>query len=190
MGMFGDRSALAALYSAIDSQKRKAAGLFTDPMAHLEMIGGKIKDDPEAFAQQLAGMAGVIKPAYHGTIYNFPRFMLSDGSSNPHPTAGLGVFTTNSPREATEYALQAAKQKGMKPFEAGENIRPVNVELKNPYKMSPEKWAKLSSMPKEKIEKIKQDLMKQGYDGLILNEGRDIENYVSFYPEAVKSVFE
>jgi hypothetical protein len=63
MGMFGDRSALAALYSAIESQKRKAAGLFTDPMGRVEQVAGKIKDDPEAFAQQLAGIAGNIKPA-------------------------------------------------------------------------------------------------------------------------------
>ncbi len=64
MGLLSDQyaSPMAALLSQIESAKRKAKGLFTDPIAQVEMVGGRIKDDPEAFAQQLAGMAGVIKP--------------------------------------------------------------------------------------------------------------------------------
>lgn len=80
--MFGDQAALAALYSAIESQKRKAKGLFTDPMAHLEQIGGKIKDDPDAFAMQLATMQGGLASKYFKTPFD-PKTGYASVLNNP-----------------------------------------------------------------------------------------------------------
>jgi hypothetical protein len=124
------------------------------------------------YAPNVAGMiksvAGKPLTLYHGTKSNIDEFVPSKGGEY-----GSGIYFGETPEQASYFAKNA---KGTE----GENIIPVNLDIKNPLNVTAYERDKVRS------KSIKQ-LEKKGYDGIVATGLTGEKQYIAFRPEQVVS---
>jgi hypothetical protein len=105
---------------------------------------------------------------YHGTKSDIEEFIPSKGGEY-----GGGIYFGETPSQASFFAKNA---KGIE----GENIIPVNLDIKNPLNVTAYERDKVRS------KSIKQ-LEKKGYDGIVATGLTGEKQYIAFRPEQVIS---
>lgn len=111
---------------------------------------------------------------YHGTDKNIKQYDQSKLGGNPdtaHQTSQLGFFLTDDPDEASAYA---GKRKGA-------NVQALHAQIKNPYHTS---WDEIHEQDGWELQ---QKLKKRGYDGVVIKDKGQPNNYVAFHPHQIKS---
>ena len=111
---------------------------------------------------------------YHGTNKNIKQYDQSKLGGNPdtaHQTSQLGFFLTDNPDEASAYA---GKRKGA-------NVQALHAQIKNPYHTS---WDEIHEQDGWELQ---QKLKKRGYDGVVIKDKGNPNNYVAFHPHQIKS---
>lgn len=133
------------------------------------------KDAFNRFMNEMPNVAGMIKAVngqpltlYHGTKSNIDEFVPSKGGEY-----GGGIYFGETPEQAFYFAKNA---KGIE----GENIIPVNLDIKNPMNVTAYERDKVRS------KSIKQ-LEKKGYDGIVATGLTGEKQYIAFRPEQVIS---
>lgn len=119
---------------------------------------------------------------YHGTSasdieqYNTKP----DARGVSAPQSVLGAWFTDSPKRASGYA-----------YKEGGNVRPVEIDIKNPYTLTRLEAADINIKGRnpDAYLALRHRLEKEGYDGVIVEESGG-KSYVAFYPEQIKSIFE
>jgi hypothetical protein len=111
-----------------------------------------------------------IGPVYHGTSGSFTNFSDATlGTSTGDPNSVLGHFFTSSKREALLY---------------GKNVITAQLYIKNPYEASMDE---LVSLEKEDYIQLREDLVNDGYDGIIAQDDDSGEYwYVAFSNNQIK----
>ena len=122
---------------------------------------------------------------YHGSRADIDAFEVDHPNKKDRGWLGKGIYLINDAFYAGEYAN---KKRG----EAGQNVMPLFVRMKNPYITSVEEKAKLGIDSDKQAEKRTAELMKRGYDGIIAYDFNqpdwmDNKEVVVFSPEQVKS---
>jgi len=128
-------------------------------------------------------------PMYHGTTTDFDEFDLGKTGKNDSGWYGRGIYLTPDPDTASAYTQYQdwAQRTGVD----GANVMPVTASIKNPYYWPDGRKAALN---KEESEQIRNELVSQGYDGVIVaNKFADpkfADKYevVAFYPNQVRSI--
>lgn len=126
---------------------------------------------------------------YHGTTSDFDQFDLSKAGKNDSGWYGRGIYLTPDPDTASAYTQyqEYAQRTGAD----GANVLPVRVKIKNPYYWPEGRKAALN---KEESEAITQELLAQGFDGVIVPNKyadpkvADMYEVVAFSPEQIRSV--
>ena len=163
--------------------------------------GGAVKKAAEALKTFLEP-SKIKQRLYHGTtgdIYEFDPATAAKQTGNP--TSYFGTFLSDSPKEAGRYARDW--QHG---GTYGGNIMPVHAQIKNPYPMSYKEYEHYSEAEynrfiknpskemqdkhrQEAMQEVlarKQQLIDQGYDGIVVKIG-GINEYIPFSPNQIKS---
>jgi len=129
----------------------------------------------ENYMVKSGGMINMIEDAsgkpltvYHGTKSDIEEFIPSKGGEY-----GSGIYFGDTPSQASFFAKNA---KGIE----GENIIPVNLDIKNPLNVTAYERDKVRS------KSIKQ-LEKKGYDGIVATGLTGEKQYIAFRPEQVIS---
>lgn len=149
--------------------------------------------------------AGNPKMLFHGTNKEYENYSESAlGTKTGNPTSLLGFFFSGSPKEASRYTTDWGKEGG--------NVRPVYLDIKNPKRLTYKEINDISmasfdeSLPvnawktkegqeaikaageraKKMAVDLKENLIKEGYDGAIVRIGGQDE-YIAFYPQQIKS---
>lgn len=135
--------------------------------------------------------------AYHGTGDNIKEFDLTHPNRKDSGWLGKGIYTTDSPRLAGDYSI-------LKAGDAGPNIMPLSVSLKNPYFATLKDKQRLQAIEHNdgsfwgsvEADNWTQKLKALGHDGVILpykaadvgasNVSREI---VAFEPHQIRSKF-
>lgn len=126
---------------------------------------------------EVTDSAGDAKEVYHGTNAEFDSFDGGlAGTTTKHPTSQLGIFFTESEKDAKEF---------------GTNIKKAYLKIENPKKYSNiefeklldsglEDWRDAFDNPKlnAKFKRLKNKLIKEGYDGIIVEP-----EFKTDYPE-------
>ena len=156
----------------------------------------------EAGKQKFLEPSKIKQRLYHGTtsdIYEFDPAAAAQQTGNP--TSYFGTFLSESPKEAERYARNW--QRG---GTYGGNIMPLHVQMTNPYPMSYKEYSQyaegefnrfLKNPSKEMQDKHRQEAMQdvlarkqqlidQGYDGIVVKVG-GINEYIPFSPNQIKS---
>lgn len=156
----------------------------------------------EAGKQKFLEPSKIKQRLYHGTtgdIYEFDPAAAAKQTGNP--TSHFGTFLSESPKEAGRYARDWQHGGTL-----GGNIMPVHVQMTNPYPMSYKEYDQyangefnrfLKNPSEEMKEKNRQDaiqdvltrkqqLIDQGYDGIVVKVG-GINEYIPFSPNQIKS---
>ena len=125
---------------------------------------------------------------YHGTASDFSVFNTTRSGE-----FGPAIYTTDSPREASEYGEGQQKQ--------GVNVMPLYISLKNPYKKGVDAfWKEFGKDDSDAaaVERAKA----AGYDGVIaqraddyydnatkkfVSTGKKLNHYIAFHPHQIKS---
>jgi len=126
---------------------------------------------------------------YHGTTSDFDKFDLEKAGKNDSGWYGRGIYLTPDPDTASAYTQyqEYAQRTGAD----GANVLPLRVKIKNPYYWPEGRKAALN---KEESEAITQELLAQGFDGVIVPNKyadpkfADMYEIVAFSPEQVRSV--
>jgi len=126
---------------------------------------------------------------YHGTTSDFDKFDLEKAGKNDSGWYGRGIYLTPDPDTASAYTQyqEYAQRTGAD----GANVLPVRVRIKNPYYWPEGRNAALN---KEESEAITQELLAQGFDGVVVPNKyadpkfADMYEVVAFSPEQVRSV--
>lgn len=115
---------------------------------------------------------------YHGSPNDFEEF--KDDLIGKNLTFGKGFYFTNSKQLGKSYA--------------GENGKIFNcyIKIENPYIIKSPKMSFEEGLRKRRIFRnnpnVREDLIKQGYDGIMLIEDDGYMEVVAFYPNQIKSV--
>ncbi|MCM1128418.1 MAG: hypothetical protein NC211_00705 [Alistipes senegalensis] len=134
---------------------------------------------------QLDPETGEPQVYYHGSKADISAFDLSHPNKKDRGWLGKGIYLTSELWVAEEYAHN-------KQGEAGQNIMPLFVRLRNPYIASFEEKQTLGIRSEEEARERTAELIRQGYDGIIAYEFREedwvnTKEVVVFSPEQVKS---
>lgn len=112
---------------------------------------------------------------YHGSNYNFNEFKLNNEIDESHMSHLIGIFFTKDVDIAKSY---------------GSIIYKCYLNIRKPFKISVDNLIKIDT--KDKAIKMRNSLIKQGYDGII-QLGYSIEDNMSqiiaFYPNQIKSIY-
>ena len=115
---------------------------------------------------------------YHGSPNDFEEF--KDDLIGKNLTFGKGFYFTNSKQLGKSYA--------------GENGKIFNcyIKIENPYIIQSPKMSFEEGLRKRRIFRnnpnAREDLIKQGYDGIMLIEDDGYVEVVAFYPNQIKSI--
>jgi len=126
---------------------------------------------------------------YHGTTSDFDEFDLKKAGKNDSGWYGRGIYLTPDPDTASAYTQyqEYAQRTGAD----GANVLPVRVRIKNPYYWPEGRKAALN---KEESEAITQELLAQGFDGVVIPNKyadpkfADMYEVVAFNPNQVRSI--
>jgi len=167
--------------SILEGQKRNQelmAQAFSNPDRPFQVtnqqamgeLGDRMLSGPLSIAPvgMIKSPSGKPQTFYHGTKSNIDEFVPSKGGEY-----GSGIYFAETPEGAAFYAKNA---KGVE----GENIIPVNLDIKNPLSVTAYERDKVRS-------KSIKDLMKKGYDGIVATGLTGEKQYVAFKPEQVIS---
>jgi len=149
---------------------------------------------------------------YHGTATAPEAFDASRaGSSSTHPTAALGFFFTDNPDLAGQFAdeIDTTDWPPKRLPQEGANLVPAYLSIKNPMRMTAEKWrdvvfrAGANGEPGfigyglEQVRRWRQKIEAAGFDGVhvigdpkyrdSLSPEYGSDNWVAFRPEQIKS---
>ena len=138
---------------------------------------------------------------YHGTSDSIQKFDLDHPNRKDTGWLGTGVYMTDSSPLAGAYAL--LKSLGPKSGNAGANVIPMFVSLKNPYFATIEDKRKLQGIAlkdpirgREAADQFTEKLKGLGHDGVVLQyDAKDVgasnisREIVAFEPNQVKSIF-
>ena len=127
----------------------------------------------------LVNQDGTPQMLFHGTSDDIAVFDLDHENRKDTGWLGTGVYLTDSPYLAGEYAR-------IKPGAASPNVIPVNARLENPYIATREEKSQLKNSGREGADRWTEKVRSLGHDGVILemNGAREI---VIFDPAGVKS---
>ncbi len=117
---------------------------------------------------------------YHGTRDDIHGFELDHPNRKDHGWLGEGIYLTDSPDLAYDYA-------DIKQGEAGKNILPLNARIDNPYLATPEEKERISRNPASG-KTFTQSLKEQGYDSVVLDLGEGKHEIVVFDSSKIRSV--
>jgi hypothetical protein len=137
-----------------------------EPVGYLAMAAPYTKGMP--IGASIKDVSGKPLTLYHGTKSNIEEFIPSKGGEY-----GSGIYFAETPSQASFFAKNA---KGTE----GENIIPVNLDIKNPLNVTALERDKVRS------KSIKQ-LEKKGYDGIVATGLTGEKQYIAFKPEQVIS---
>ena len=105
--------------------------------------------------------------AYHGTKENFEIFDDAIAASKgDHSTSQLGHFFTTNRNEALQY---------------GDKIMEAYLSLRKPHITT---W---KDIKEEDGYDLKQKLISQGYDGVLIRDGKGSDWYVVFTPSQIQT---
>lgn len=212
----GQQRVLASVRRKIEAAAREVMrlkhaldkGLFATPdlqetlFEPSEKYGSVRTDTPEFkrwFGQsKVVDKTGKPLRVYHGTKANISVFKISESGA-----LGPGIYFTDNPDEASEYAkyAKAQKSKGYNIRQPdsrtpkGANVIPVYLSIQKPWTGSIEAfdkrfgWITGSKDYSSPGEEIIRNAQKAGYDGIIVDAGKGVNNYVVFSPRQVKSVY-
>lgn len=139
-------------------------------------------DMSQAARMQRAAEQGfdVDMPMYHGTTDNFESFDIDRAGKNDSGWYGKGVYLTPDPDTASAYSqyTEFADRTGA----PGANVVPAYIRLKNPYYWPENRKAALTT---EESQLIRDELMAQGYDGVIVSNKYADPKYQSNYETIV-----
>lgn len=116
----------------------------------------------------------------HGTRDDITAFDLNHGNRKDSGWLGRGVYVTTDHDIARWYAEQ-------KQGDAGQNIMPLYVALKNPYMATVGFKKKLKHASQAQIDDVTHELKRLGHDGVVLDFGGGVLEVVAFNPSDVKS---
>jgi hypothetical protein len=147
---------------------------------------------------------------YHGTNKQFASFDRAAGSSKTgNPNAVLGHFFTRDSGEASRYTQDWGKDGGA--------VIPAFLSVRNPYEMSFKEFddlamAEYRGLPDTTLDSSgrpdaasrerlaanrkaaldaatarREELIAEGYDGIVVNRRKPTEEWVAFHPEQIKS---
>lgn len=155
---------------------------------------------------------GTGEPAvvYHGTNKDFTTFDRDTASSKTgNPNAQLGFFFTLGRAEAGRYTKDWGKEGG--------NVIPAHLSVKNPYEMPFKEFDDLAmaeyrglpdatfkdggmlddatkarmSANRDRARNAalarRNELIAEGYDGIVVKRGKPTEEWIAFYPAQIKS---
>lgn len=174
----------------IGKAAEKAKGL-GEKAADIKLSGGPksardkaIIEASESSKQGFLGPSAVKSRVYHATDKDFSKFnprLL--GEKRGAGTDKVGFWFGDTP-ESTEFYIHDPSFQA--DFVEGANIVPAHLQLKNPYRMDAEEFYSLSKKDVEAGERLKANLQKQGFDGVIAETG-DGDAYAVFEPTQIKS---
>ena len=122
--------------------------------------------------------------AYHGTADD-----VSGGLEIGHPNRkdagwlGEGIYATDSPAGGSLYA-------NLKKGDAGPNVVPLRLDLKEPFAASLEDKQRLRNSSPEEIKAFTDDLKAKGHDGVVLTHPDGVKEYVVFDPKNIRSAID
>jgi hypothetical protein len=149
---------------------------------------------PEAGGAAVPGSAGRAwrldlqtfepKTWFHGTHETIGAFEVGHASSKDHGWLGQGVYLTDDPRVASEYAKLKARTKA---GGEGANVMPLFSAVQNPYFATLDEKDRIREEGPEASRKFTEDLKRKGYDGVVLAYPEGGYEMVAFAPWQVKS---
>lgn len=115
---------------------------------------------------------------YHGTQNDFTSFSNEwVGEGNGSADWGEGFYFASNPAAASTYAIGE-----------GANVMPVYLSIKNPADKSVMTSKRITdAMDDGYFDSPRDLLMDMGYDGVIIDHGKDGKEFVVFSPEQIKS---
>ncbi len=120
---------------------------------------------------------------YHGTTETISEFITDHDKKNDVGWLGLGNYFSQSKKIADIYVK--SKQQRYK-TDSG-NVYAVFLNLRNPYKATnTEKYQKNIGFSKEDAKRYTQEKIKEGYDGVYIDDYAQVNEYVSFNPNQIK----
>ena len=141
------------------------------------------------------------KVFYHGTNKDFLDFDMRYATRGTKASLGLlGFFFTPNAELASDFCRNDWTSKRSR-YKKGANIKPVHLNITNPYIIEPLEIIQISNGLYGGIEIFKEGLIRDGYDGVIINDDKNskdfikklnefnFEQYVAFYLEQIQSVF-
>jgi len=166
-------------YSAATMDELRA-GNYAPALANLGMTGAAMA--MTALPGSVGAVGDVTKRLYHGTSKPVSDFDPTKFGANDYGSYGRGVYLSSNPDLASAYANFAAKGRG------GENVMPLDVDLKNPFDAT-----NMARLPRnaEESEKFTEKLIASGYDGVIVRGADDeLTEVVVFDPSVIRSPFD
>ena len=116
---------------------------------------------------------------YHGTGKEIKAFELGHPDQKDNGWLGQGIYLTNQPDAANEYA----RRKG-----GDQNVIPVVIRVKNLYRASLADKKRMMGATKKQARQFADILQSKGYDGAILQLGEHMTEVVVFDPANIRSV--
>ena len=119
---------------------------------------------------------------YHGTNADIVKFDLAHPDRKDTGWLGTGVYLTDSEFVAGEYASQKVRRGG-----GNQVLMPLYARIENPYYATLEDKNRIRRSGRAGADAFSSFLVKEGYDGVILNYDGGGTEYVVFNPTGVKS---
>jgi hypothetical protein len=131
---------------------------------------------------------------YHGTNADFSEFIYSKfGNNTDAPLSALGFYFTAEHELASKFTKGKNWMKGGK-YKKNANLIAVYLSLQNPKYMTAHEWLHMSGRSILSIKELREDLISQGYDGIIIEPLKydftgelKTPQYVAFFSNLVKS---
>lgn len=132
--------------------------------------------------QGITGLDGEGRPRvfYHGTSDDVSAFDTAHENRHDQGWLGRGVYVTTDKRIANAYA-------NIKRGAASPNIMPVYAAVKNPFFATIDLKKSLAAAPQGIVDKITNNLIRAGFDGVSLVYDETSAEIVAFSPNQIKS---
>lgn len=156
-------------------------------------LGGLLDDAGGPVRPTFLGGTGPTRPDgkpatyYHGSRDDISFFARQHGRQKDAGWLGRGVYLTNDPDLAHEYARVKRRPDGTDTGVADQNVMPLYAAVKNPYFADLKLKRTLSRYSPQEISTFTKLLRNKGYDGVVLNLDHGLQELVAFEPGDVKS---
>lgn len=180
--------------------------------AYLNAVKSRNIESAQEIINSVAFSLGYSGVYYHGTNSNYTQFDMSKTASQTgNPNTQLGFFFTKDLKEATRYSKDFGKKGGGRvisvmlkiehPYEMPyaeieslamsefKGLQNLNVEYDNTGNIKPEyKEIIKRNRDRARLEskQRREQLISEGYDGIIAKPGLKTEETIAFYPNQIK----
>ena len=132
---------------------------------------------------------------YHGTNADFSEFVYSKfGNNTGAPLSALGFYFTAEHELASKFTKGKNWMKNSGKYKNTANLIAAYLSLQNPKYMTADEWLQMSGRSILRIKELREDLINQGYDGIIIAPQEydftgelKTPQYVAFFSNLVKS---